>query len=329
MKSGYSVVMPAYNAQQWLEETIEKTVAALVAAHIKNYEIIIVDDGSTDDTSDVTRLLKEKYANTLIVIHQENSGRFIARKCGVDRARFDRILFVDTRTWIDEQALLFLETQLKNYPDRLVWNAHINVAKKGNIIARFGDAITCLGWRRYFHKPRLVSYGLKDFDYYPKGTGLFNVPTEIIREAIAWFEGVTTDIKNSSDDTLLIRHIAENNKIWLSPKYSGTYFSRTTLSAFIKHTYYRGQFFVDGFLRRGNRFYYPLIGFLVLSPVALIAVVVYPKLLWIALLCWITEFVFAVLLLRNKKDAVALFLLSPLFAAVYGLGIWRAVIRRQ
>lgn len=331
MKSGYSVVIPAYNAEQWLESTVRKTVDALEEARIINYEIIIVDDGSHDATNHVAVSLKSKFDHVAL-ISQKNSGRFIARKRGVDSAQYDRILFVDTRTWIDKNALKFINDQIKTHPERKIWNAHINVAKKGNIIARFGDAITCIGWRRYFKNPRLMSYGLSDFDYYPKGTGLFNVPTEIIKEAINWFETITTDIKNSSDDTLLIRHIAEQNKIWLSPQYNGTYFSRTTLLAFIKHTYYRGQFFVDGFLRKGTRFYYPLICFLIVSVLSVVGLILFPHLIlaviYIALGVWLVELLVAITLGINLQDALALFVLTPLFTVMYGLGIWRAVIRR-
>jgi len=329
-----SVVIPIFNAAEWIDRTIERTEEAIRQASIQTYEIIVIDDGSSDDTAKIVENLRKK--NKHIKLHvQENKGRFIARKQGVDRARYNRILFVDARTWIDKGSLKFLSNQIDKHPKRLVWNSHINVEKKGNIIARFGDVITLLGWRRYFKKPKLTSYGLEDFDYYPKGTGLFCVPTEIIKEAIHWFESNTKDIRNSSDDTLLIRHIAESNKIWLSPDYSGSYFARTTLPAFVKHTYDRGRFFVDGFMRPGTRFFYPLIAVLAISAAALVSgwllLFMQPSIVGmgvgILLLLWLLMLAVVKILGISTKDTFVFGVLSPVFCVVYLGGIWSAVLR--
>jgi glycosyltransferase involved in cell wall biosynthesis len=327
--TGLSVVIPSYNAASWLPETIQKTKDAIEKAALPKYEIIVVDDGSTDDTSDVVNNLQRKNKKIIYLSHP-NAGRFLTRKAGLEAAKFKRVLFVDTRTWIDEDALVFLESQLTSHRDRIIWNSHINVAKKGNIIARFGDVLTQVGWRRYFRKPRLVSYGLDDFDYYPKGTGLFTAPTSVLKEAVKWFESVTSDVRNSSDDTLLIRHIATHHRIWLSPQYGGTYFARTTLRGFIKHSYFRGQFFIDGFFRPGTRFYYPLIVFLLMSPVVFLIFLLYPTafayLLLVASIAW-AALSLVLLGFGFGWDALAFFVLAPIFAAIYSLGIWRAVIR--
>lgn len=330
LNDGISIVIPAYNAEKWIIPTTEKIVAAIHKANIKKSEIIIVDDGSTDKTKEVA--LGLDYDISVYVYSQENAGRFLARKNGVGHAHYDTIFFVDTRVWIDEKSLSYVLHQQQEHPERKVWNGDVEVQKKGNIIARFGDAITQIGWRRYHGKPRLLSYDIKDFDYYPKGTGIFIVPRELLLNAIDWFEKQTKDIKNSSDDTLLIRYIAERERIWISPGFTSIYFARTTLKAFINHTYHRGMFFVDGFLRRGTRFFYPLIGFLLLTFIVPITVIIFPVTVSFILigLCilWLLEFILAILMKVPVKDALSLFILTPLFALAYGMGIWRAVIIR-
>lgn len=56
--------------------------------------------------------------------------------------------------------------------------------------ARFWEAITFVAWRRYFANPRDMSYGIKDFDMYPKGTTCFFVPKTVIEDANSWFEKI-------------------------------------------------------------------------------------------------------------------------------------------
>lgn len=330
LKDGVSIIIPAYNAEAWIAETASKVALALAAARISKAEIIVVDDGSSDRTKEVAEAL---HLNIPVRVYtQENKGRFLARKRGVERAQFPTIFFVDTRVWIDEDSLEYVARQQAEDPKRLVWNGDVRVHKEGNMIARFGDAVTKIGWRRYHAKPRLLSYGIEDFDYYPKGTGIFIVPKNLLQKAIRWFESQTKDIRNSSDDTLLIRFIAKYERIWISPGFNSTYFARTTLRAFISHTYHRGMFFVDGFLRPGTRFFYPLIAFLTLTLIAFLTLVVLPGLilpaLQLILVLWVLELVTALIMRIGLKDSLSLFLLSPLFALFYGLGIWRASLKR-
>lgn len=324
-----SIIIPAYNAAIWLQPTVDHLTRALKRANIAKAEIIIVNDGSSDGTLAVARSLKS--SADILVIDQENQGRFLARKNGLLKATYDNILFIDSRVYLHEGSLDFICTQLQNSPEKQVWNGHVVVAKEGNIIARFGDAITFIGWRRYFSKPRTCSYGLEDFDHFPKGTGCFFAPRKLLIDAVAEFEKQTYDIRNSSDDTHLIRIIATTDRINLSPNFSCTYHARTKIKQFIKHSFYRGQFFVDGFLRPGNRFFLPLIGFLIGSFSLIAALSVEPQLALTLALCfgalWLIELVSAILLGVIIKDALSLFLLTPLFAISYGAGIWKAVFR--
>ena len=327
---GVSVIIPAYNAAEWLEPTTNKIDEALIRAKIKDAEIIIIDDGSSDGT--YTTAQKLEASVPVHALTQPNQGRFLTRKRGVRIAKYPTIFFVDTRVWIDNNSLKYVLEQQHQHPERLVWNGDVEVHKKGNVIARFGDAVTRIGWRRYHGNPRLLSYDITDFDHYPKGTGIFIAPKSLLTQAIRWFESQTKDIKNSSDDTLLIRYIAERERIWISPGFTSLYFARTTLKGFIGHTYHRGMFFVDGFLRPGTRFYYPLVGFLAISFISVITLIFIPAVIPFALIIlsmlWVLELLTALCLRIGAKDSLSLFLLTPVFALFYGLGIWRAFIYR-
>lgn len=325
-----SVVIPCYNAAAWIVETIGLASISLKNAGIVDAEFVVVDDGSTDGSAAIAEGIM--YSYPVRVVRQANQGRFLARKAGVLKAQYANIFFIDTRIHMHANAISFLVGQLAEHPDRRIWNGHVITAREGNIIARFGYAIVFIGWRRYMANPKTTSFGLEDFDYYPKGTGCFFVPKTMLVRAIAEFETTTTDLVHSSDDTLLIRLLAREEDIHLSPEFSCTYYARSNIGGFIKHTYNRGQYFVDGFLRPGTRFRYPLIGFLVLSALSVLAIIIKPIIL-LALIpalavLWLLELVVAVLLRVPLKDALSLFVLSPLFAVAYGAGIWRAVIRK-
>jgi glycosyltransferase involved in cell wall biosynthesis len=325
-----SIVIPAYNAAQWLPKTIPKVEEALYIAKIKTAEIIVVDDGSTDNSGAVAKKMKSQYP--IKVVRQKNSGRFLARKLGTEKAMYDFILFIDTRIYIEPRALKFVIDEMAKNPERKVWTSHVYLDKEANIYARFWDALTTLAWRKYFSNPRDYSYGLKEFDYYPKGTTCFFAPRKVIQEANNWFETNTKDLKTSNDDTLLIRHIAGTNNININPQFSCTYHARTNFKQYVRHVYHRGKVFVDGFLRRdGNRFFWPLVAFLVLSVVTPIFLILHTAFILpvvaLSVGFWIIELFVTLLLGVTAKDALSLFVLSPVFALYYGFGIWAAVLK--
>ena len=98
-----SFIIPAYNA----EKTIEKCIDSIL--HIQNYEIevIIINDGSTDDTLNECLKIDDE---RVLVITQKNKGVSAARNRGILEARGDYVVFVDSDDEIDasemEKALL-------------------------------------------------------------------------------------------------------------------------------------------------------------------------------------------------------------------------------
>lgn len=321
-----SIVIPSYNAALWLPRTLAELKKALEKARITDYEIIIVNDGSQDNTKQVLASLSDADSR-IIAINQKNKGRFLARKAGIDRASKEFVLFLDSRVFPDENALAYVTEQMAQDPSLVSWNGHVRIKLGWNIFARFWDAVTFIAWRRYLRKPRLVQYGIEDFDYYPKGTGFFLAPRKVLAKHIDAFKSQIQDFKFVSDDTALLRGVAEDTKICISPGFSCLYHSRDKMSAFIKHTLNRGTFFVDGFLKPGNRFFFMLIAFLVISPLSIVALFIWPLfILGAFVVVWLGELLVALSLGVPVASALSLWLLTPLFAVLYGLGIWRGVL---
>ena len=90
MQPSVSVIVPVYNIEQYIGKCLE----SIVGQTLKEIEIIVVDDGSTDDSSRII----DRYARTdsrIVAIHKTNGGVVSARNCGIARATGSYILFVD------------------------------------------------------------------------------------------------------------------------------------------------------------------------------------------------------------------------------------------
>ena len=77
-----SIIVPAYNVEKYVVNTLD----SCLNQNFDDYEIIIVDDGSTDSTPDILDVYAEKYPNTVRVFHLENGGVSSARNYGIKKA---------------------------------------------------------------------------------------------------------------------------------------------------------------------------------------------------------------------------------------------------
>lgn len=86
----FSIIIPAYNAEKYLNECIE----SLQHQTYKDFEIIIVDDGSTDSTPQICNNIKQLYSSLKIkVIRQANQRQVAARMNGIDHAEGEYCIF--------------------------------------------------------------------------------------------------------------------------------------------------------------------------------------------------------------------------------------------
>ncbi len=95
----YSIIIPIYNASKYLRNTLD----SIVKQKFDNYEVILVNDGSTDDSLDICNEYKEKYSN-FKVITIENSGSGIARNTGIKEAKGEFLYFPDSDDILVEDA---------------------------------------------------------------------------------------------------------------------------------------------------------------------------------------------------------------------------------
>lgn len=108
-----SVIIPIYN----VEDYIYKCVNSVLCQTYKDLEIILVDDGSTDSSSDICDALKI-IDNRIIVVHKDNGGLSSARNTGLKIAKGDYISFVDSDDMIHPEAFeIYLNTLIDTNSD--------------------------------------------------------------------------------------------------------------------------------------------------------------------------------------------------------------------
>ena len=101
-----SVIVPVYNVEQYLERCVD----SIINQTYTNLEIILVNDGSTDNSGKLCDELAKK-DERIRVIHKENGGLSDARNRGIDEAESDLVGFIDSDDYIDSDMY---EVLLKN-----------------------------------------------------------------------------------------------------------------------------------------------------------------------------------------------------------------------
>lgn len=90
-----SVIIPVYNS----ESTIRECLESLIRQTYTDYEILIVDDGSTDKSLDICKEVSH-HSNNIHIFHKENGGSASARNLGLENAKGKWVTFVDSDDWV-------------------------------------------------------------------------------------------------------------------------------------------------------------------------------------------------------------------------------------
>ena len=110
MNALISVIVPIYNVEDYLE----KCISSIINKSYSNLEILLIDDGSTDDSCDICDKY-EKKDNRIRVIHKSNEGLVRARKTGLMQANGKYIGFVDGDDYIDKEMFECLYSDIIKY----------------------------------------------------------------------------------------------------------------------------------------------------------------------------------------------------------------------
>jgi len=109
-----SVIIPTYNSKKTLIQCLEH----IFNQTFKNIEVIIVNDGSTDNTQEELTKFKNRTQYQVKIINQENQGAPKTRNRGFAESHGEYVIFVDSDVFLKPDCLEKMLTQLKNHPEK-------------------------------------------------------------------------------------------------------------------------------------------------------------------------------------------------------------------
>ena len=190
-----SIIVPVYNTQDYLD----KCLTSIINQTYKNIEIIIIDDGSTDNSKEIIK----KYMNNdnrILYYHQKNSGVGIARNKGINLSRGNYITFIDSDDYINEKYIEKMYMAIKP-DDAFSICGTINVSYDGkeksvNVNKKLVDTFRGIAqYRRFINKKILLESQIKfsdvkiceDLEFYSKLMIYSDMKYSIVDESLYYY----------------------------------------------------------------------------------------------------------------------------------------------
>ena len=122
----FSVIMPLYNKAPY----VEKAIRSVLEQTYPHYELIVINDGSTDNSAEIAEKLLVGVTNAKF-INQQNSGVATTRNNGVAIAKGESVCFLDADDWWDVSFLQEMSQFIQEYPEAGIWGTNYWYVKRG------------------------------------------------------------------------------------------------------------------------------------------------------------------------------------------------------
>ena len=184
-KIAVSVIVPIYNVAPWLDACL----TSLEKQTLKDIEVIMVNDGSTDKSGKIAAGYAEKNSNFML-IDRENGGLSAARNTGMDMARGEYVYFLDSDDYLAENAIELLYAKAENEElDVLKFSAY--TFTDGREDFRWGPEYKYKGvYPDIMPGVEALSYFIKYNDYFPNCGLIFSRKETIVNNGLRFCEGV-------------------------------------------------------------------------------------------------------------------------------------------
>ncbi len=155
-----SVIVPIYNVEKYVRKCLE----SLRGQTLREIEVICIDDGSTDRSREIADEYESRKFPIFRVIHTENRGLSAARNRGLDEARTEWIMFVDSDDWVDRDfCRIPYEAAIENQADMVIFDYYIEKQKgkpkrtksdqvKSGIVSSKSVIRNCGAWNKLYKR---------------------------------------------------------------------------------------------------------------------------------------------------------------------------------
>jgi glycosyltransferase involved in cell wall biosynthesis len=126
-----SIIIPVYNVEKYINETIESCLHQTM--DVKDYEIIIINDGSTDKSVEIINLYKKNNQNIKLYNQKNDGAPGKARNVGIKKAKGETLLFLDSDDKIPKKALEILYNKLISTKSDIVIGKNIRFNDNGKV----------------------------------------------------------------------------------------------------------------------------------------------------------------------------------------------------
>ena len=184
----FSIIIPLFNKAPYVKRALE----SVISQTFRNYEVIVVDDGSTDDSFNVAKEVLDTSNIEYHLIHQDNAGVSVARNNGVKVSQGDYLCFLDADDWWASTFLERMDRLIKDYPEAGIYGTNYYYVKNGRQRVCVTTAET-----GYINYCKVYSSKLE----MPLWTGAVSMPRHIFDE----MGGFRSHLKLGEDFDLWIR----------------------------------------------------------------------------------------------------------------------------
>ena len=214
----FSVVIPVFNNAEYLSETIQ----SVIDQSIPDWELIIIDDGSKDNSLEISNSFKEEYKNIQVLTHPEgkNKGVSASRNLGISNSKGAWIAFLDgDDVWYKEKLEAIKETILEhNYHDfGFIYSTSRIIDENGDYIDKKSESKD-YNFKFGIHGRGRPGISYEGFRWAIKSEFEASTPSVVVRKDILNELGGFDENLTYSEDAILWYRIIEKNSFYFIDK---------------------------------------------------------------------------------------------------------------
>ena len=201
-----SVIVPVYNVEQYLD----RCVKSILGQTFKNFEVILINDGSIDNSANICNMYSKK-DKRVRVVHKKNEGVSKARNLGINLSKGKYLVFVDSDDWIEDDFLELLYKGIKKLGTDIVISGYV-YEKHGKIKNNFKKGV-----EKIFSRDEIR------YEFFKQDKFLWTIYDKIFKKELFVNKNFNINLKIGEDMLLCWQLLNSVNNIGYIPLYKYHY----------------------------------------------------------------------------------------------------------